>query len=77
VPISTQGVRPIDAASRAALEREGVVTGYVLQLTSSPDPDAQETADMLAFYRAWRAIHGVILAELIQYHPDFWTWAGN
>jgi hypothetical protein len=48
-----------------------------LWLTSAPDPDTQDTADTLAYYRIRRANHGTILAKLIQYHADFWAWGGN
>lgn len=75
-PYSTQGVRPADPATIAALNSQPSVESYVFGLTGLPDPMAPETILMANFYRSWRANHGAIAKELVPLHADFWVWVG-
>ena len=70
-----QGVQPVaDAAQREALERADEVLKYCLGLRSQPDPNARDTRDMRAFYRAWLAANGAIARVIAPRHADLVIW---
>src|SRR5690242_5193868 len=65
-------------ASAQSTQRQSRLLSFRMQSppTPSPLPDApsQETTDMLAYYRSWKANHDAFAAELVPHHQDFWKW---
>jgi hypothetical protein len=72
--VDIQGVRPLAADEVAALQKRDAVARRVLGLTTSPDPASPETAEIRAFYVAWRGCNGAFAKLIRAEHAAFFRW---
>jgi len=68
----TQGVKPLDAASSAALGKGAQVQTLCLQLQSTPDDTA--AAELRGYYRVWVGLNGAFVKFIRPDHAEFFTW---
>ena len=73
--VGIQGVSPLDAASRATLDKGSQIQAQCLQLTALPDEAA--AAELREFYRMWIKLNGAFAKQIRAEHADFFDWIGN
>lgn len=69
-----QGVTPLDAQSRAALETAPRVAAFGLQFIAAPDPEAANTRELREFYRTWLKFNGAFAKWIQPDHAAFFDW---
>ena len=67
-----QGVRPLDAASSAALGKGAQVQTQLLSLQAAPDQAA--AVELRTYYRVWVNLNGVIAKSIRPNHAAFFQW---
>ena len=67
-----QGVRPLDAASSAALGKGAQVQTLCLQLQSTPDDTA--AVELREYYRVWVNLNGAFTKFIRPNHAEFFKW---
>ncbi|MFN8595511.1 MAG: hypothetical protein U0559_04920 [Anaerolineae bacterium] len=70
-----QGVKPLDAASSAALGKGAQVQVKCLQLQSTPD-DAT-AAELREYYRVWVNLNGAFVKFIRANHAAFFEWVDS
>lgn len=68
----TQGVKPLDAASSAALGKGAQVQALCLQLRDLPDDAA--AAELRGYYRVWVGLNGAFVKFIRPDHAMFFQW---
>ncbi len=76
-PATIQGVQPIDAATQAMLAKGDAVSDYCLQLTTLPQPNSAQSADMRTFYRTWLKYNGALVDLIRAKHAKFLAWLND
>jgi hypothetical protein len=69
---SIQGVKPLDAASSAALGKGPQVQTQLLQLQALPDEAV--AAEARAYYRVWISLNGAFAGYIRSNHAAFFEW---
>lgn len=69
---STQGVKPLDGASSAALGKGAQVQAQLLQLQAAPDQTV--AAEVRGYYRVWISLNGAFTKFIRSNHAAFFEW---
>ena len=69
---SIQGVTPLDANSKAALDTGAAVSARCLKLTALPDE--QTAVELRTYYRTWIKLNGAFVALVRANHASFLDW---
>ena len=69
---SIQGVTPLDANSKAALDTGAAVSARCLKLTALPDE--QTAVELRTYYRTWIKFNGAFAAFIRPGHAAFLDW---
>jgi len=73
--VGIQGVSPLDAASRATLDKGPQIQAQVLQLTTLPGETA--AVELREFYRTWIKLNGAFAKQIRAAHAAFFDWIEN